>query len=140
MNAITVEQGRRVKPGEVLARLTAAGGIDESERDRLLAEYRAQLEAVEDRIANAREEREQERAKVEQDSTALLAAINRHREIVRLQADKAEELRKTRDAARPLYDTGMLPRLSAGRIRRSYSLPTRTGESMPIKPHANPAL
>lgn len=130
VSAIAVDEGRRVEQGEVLARLTAASGIDSVERERLLAEYRTQLEAVDDRITHVREESDTERAKLEQESTALLAAINRHRSIVRIQADKLEELRGTRDAARPLYEQGILSRLEWGRIRESVLSAEQQLESM----------
>ena len=116
---IHVHESGRVTAGAPVARVRALTAIDEAERQQTLTEYDRQLAALASRIGLVEAQQHSEQARLEETNRQLLLAINRHREVVRLQALKRDDANQTLAAAQSLYDEGLLSRLEWGRLREN---------------------
>ncbi|MCB1691990.1 MAG: HlyD family efflux transporter periplasmic adaptor subunit [Pseudomonadales bacterium] len=130
VEATFVASGDLVETGSPIVRIRSSIPVDETERDKLLSEYRLQLRSVTARQAQLEKQAEVESADIASRVDAARSAIRHGKRVLELETAKETSLNDTYNAAQPLYEQGKLSRIEWNRFRTALLASRQNIENM----------
>lgn len=122
---LAVNEGQKVKLGDVLAVVRTRGNSGPQER-----EYQLQIASLREQIELLDSTRKTERERIETTIGALTGSLDNRRKISDLQAQKVKRLSKVVEVSRPLFRSGHLSRLEWDNLRARLSDERQRAETL----------